>query len=112
MRVPPPPALPAGETGFRPELAPGTKTGLSNPLGFPTLKTMVNDIVKTELRNAAVNVFGSASKKESLVVSLRGIAGGAGLAEVVAQQVLGQKVYVKWPYLQVRPLSDWCWLGW
>lgn len=99
--APPPPPLPPGEKGFKPELVPGTKTGVSNPLGFPTLKTMAHDISHTEMRGAAINVFGSASKKDSLIIALRSI-GEPGLAAAVAQQVLGQKVYVKWPYLQVR----------
>lgn len=40
VRRPMPPPLPAGELGFCPCLVPGTGTGLSAPLGYPTLKSM------------------------------------------------------------------------
>lgn len=102
--VPPPPPLPPGERGFRPALAEGTQTGVYNPRGFPTLKTMQSDITGAELRPAGINIFGTASKKDSLVLSMRGVppSAGGGMAAAVAGQALGQKVYIRWPYLQAR----------
>jgi hypothetical protein len=134
----------------------GTRTGGSGPPGFPSLHT-----IKTgaELRRAGVNVFGMASRKESIILLLKvggrvwvwvstrvcGLMGpdrsklapqpvvrvrmcdpgplssprlqplhvqlgGQRLgAEQVAGALLGQRCWVKWPYLQeavVEAVSD------
>jgi hypothetical protein len=46
----------------------GTRTGAAGPPGFPTLRTLSTT---GELRKAAVNVFGMASRKESLILRLK-----------------------------------------
>jgi hypothetical protein len=105
-----PPALPSGERGFVPQFVAGTRTGGSGPPGFPSLHT-----IKTgaELRRAGVNVFGMASRKESIILLLKPLhvqLGGQRLgAEQVAGALLGQRCWVKWPYLQeavVEAVSD------
>ncbi|MEW5297011.1 MAG: hypothetical protein WDW36_000248 [Sanguina aurantia] len=93
--------LPDGVLGFEPELVAGTSTGLTSPLGFPTLRTLT---VKASLRMAGVNVLGMPSRKESVVLAvkdLRSAGGGATItASVVAASLLGARCYVSWPYLQ------------
>ncbi|EFN50461.1 hypothetical protein CHLNCDRAFT_55867, partial [Chlorella variabilis] len=66
-----------------------------------------------ELRKIGVNVFGMASRKESIILQLKGLAsqlGGQRLgAAQVAAALLGQRCWVKWPYLQeavVEAVSD------
>ena len=66
--VEPSPALPEGELGFRPKLSPGTVAGKGGPPGFPTLKTLE---LEAELKNAGVNVLGQASKKASLILTVK-----------------------------------------
>lgn len=46
----------------------GTKTGGSGPPGFPSLTTIKST---AELRKIGVNVFGMASRKESLILQLK-----------------------------------------
>ena len=82
----------------------GVKLGVDRPPGFPTMHTLT---VRGQLKNAGVNVFGTATKKESLIlrvgkggdVALRaggdGSDGAAGLAHL-----LGRRVHVGWPYLR------------
>ena len=82
----------------------GVKLGVDRPPGFPTMHTLT---VRGQLKNAGVNVFGTATKKESLIlrvgkggdVALRDggdrSAGAAGLAHL-----LGRRVHVGWPYLR------------
>lgn len=105
-----PPPLPTGERGFVPQFVAGTKTGKSGPAGFPSLDTIKST---AELRKIGVNVFGMASRKESLILQLKGLAAqlqGQRLgAEQVAGALLGQRCWVKWPYLQeavVEAVSD------
>ena len=137
----------------------GTKTGGSGPPGFPSLTTIKST---AELRKIGVNVFGMASRKESLILQLKVGAGREGkggcvqmlvsartrdgcakvrqahslvpptthrpaclvrmpqglasqlggqrlTAEQVAGALLGQRCWVKWPYLQeavVEAVSD------
>ncbi|KAL4438007.1 hypothetical protein ABPG77_004228 [Micractinium sp. CCAP 211/92] len=105
-----PPPLPTGERGFVPQFVTGTKTGKSGPAGFPSLDTIKST---AELRKIGVNVFGMASRKESIILQLKGLAAqlqGQRLgAEQVAGALLGQRCWVKWPYLQeavVEAVSD------
>ena len=65
--TPPPPPLPTGVLGLIPSLHPGTRLTDGAP-GFSTLSTLV---MRSELRKASVNVLGSASKKESLVLEVQ-----------------------------------------
>eukprot|EP00887_Chlorella_sp_A99_P000906 scaffold5.g906.t1 len=88
----------------------GTKTGAAGPPGFPSLHTLAAGV---ELRRAGCNVFGMASRKESLILLVQDLSaklGGQRLgAEQVAAAVLGQRCWVKWPYLQeavVEAVSD------
>lgn len=62
--VPPPPPLPPGVAGFPPHLTPGTRLKDGAP-GFVSLSSLQ---VKSELRKASVNVLGTASKKESIIL--------------------------------------------
>ncbi|KAL4425618.1 hypothetical protein ABPG75_009634 [Micractinium tetrahymenae] len=105
-----PPPLPTGERGFVPQFVAGTKTGSSGPPGFPSLATIKST---AELRKIGVNVFGIASRKESLILQIKGLAAqlsGQRLgAEQVAGALLGQRCWVKWPHLQeavVEAVSD------
>jgi len=94
----PPPPLPAGVLGFTPRLLKGTATGRRNPPGFPTLRTFATH---PRLAEAGCNVFGMASKKESLLLRIDDFGGGETLgAEQVAVTALGDRVFVAWPYLQ------------
>ena len=82
----------------------GVKLGVDRPPGFPTMHSLT---VRGDLKNAGVNVFGTATKKESLILrvgkggdpALRaggdGSAGAAGFAHL-----LGRRVHVGWPYLR------------
>lgn len=107
---PAPPALAPGEKGFTPSVVTGTKTGAGGPPGFPTLKILA---VSGELRRAGINVFGTASRKESVILQLKDLAsqlgGGTLTASKVAGVLVGQRSWVKWPYLQeavVEAVSD------
>lgn len=104
--VPPPPPLPPAQLGFRPQLVKGTLTGKKNPPGFPTLRTM--KLVSAELKMIGANVFGTASRKESLVLTLPDVGaalGGEATADAVAGMV-GERAYVKWPYLQEAVIAS------
>lgn len=93
-----PPPLPAGDRGFVPAVVAGTKMGATGPAGFPTLRTLA---FSSELRRAGVNVFGSTSRKESLILKVKELPGAAApTAAQVASAVVGQRAWVKWPYLQ------------
>jgi len=93
-----PPPLPPGEKGFIPSFVPGTKVGATGPAGFPTLRTLA---VSAELRRAGINVFGMTSRKESLILKVKELPGAAApTAAQVATAVVGQRAWVKWPYLQ------------
>lgn len=93
-----PPPLPPGEKGFVPSFVPGTKVGATGPAGFPTLRTLA---VSAELRRAGINVFGMTSRKESLILKVKELPGAAApTAAQVAAAVVGQRAWVKWPYLQ------------
>ncbi|KAI3438723.1 hypothetical protein D9Q98_001143 [Chlorella vulgaris] len=105
-----PPPLPAGERGFEPRFVPGTRTGGGGPPGFPSLYTIKTS---AELRRIGVNVFGMPSRKESIILQLKPLhqqLGGQRLgAQQVAGALLGQRCWVKWPYLQeavVEAVSD------
>lgn len=126
MQAPPPP-LPTGVKGFVPQFVAGTKVGATGPPGFPTLRTLA---VTGALSMSRVNVFGTPSKKESLILRVKDIALSGNAADsgaddnksatnkiaaavlninVVAAAVVGQRAWVKWPYLQeafVEAVSD------
>ena len=93
----PRPALPAGAPGFMPVLVKGTRTGAKSPPGFPTLHTIPSS---AKLLMAGCNVFGSASRKESLILKIPDLGAQAPSAEAAAEQMLGKKCFVSWPYLQ------------
>ena len=76
----------------------------SGPPNFPTIHTLP---VRGELKNAGVNVFGSATKKESLILRLgKGsdpglLAGGDGGGGASAYaHLVNQRVHIAWPYLK------------
>ena len=93
-----PPPLPAGDRGFVPAVVAGTKVGSTGPAAFPTLRTLA---FNSELRRAGVNVFGSTSRKESLILKVKELPGDAApTAAQVASAIVGQRAWVKWPYLQ------------
>ncbi|BDA46451.1 5'-3' exoribonuclease 1 [Coccomyxa sp. Obi] len=107
QRSPPPPPLPAGQRGFVPALVPGTRTVLP---GYPTLKNLS---VTPSLKPVAVEVLGAPSKKDSLVLQVKNKLGAPGAptvtASMVAPTLLGQRCWVRWPYLQeaiVQGVSD------
>lgn len=98
VKLPPPPPLKANQPGFGGQLLPGTKTGRSNPPGFPTLKTLQ---VLPEVRSIGVNVFGQASKRESLTLRATLPQGLENVAAAdVAKLFLGHKCFFGWPYLR------------
>ncbi|KAJ9516662.1 hypothetical protein QJQ45_015162, partial [Haematococcus lacustris] len=72
---PMPPPLPVGDRGFEPLICPGTTTGLYAPHGYPSLKSLT---VRPELRMAGINVLGTASRKESLLLGLRDLRAALG----------------------------------
>ena len=99
-------------------LLPGAHLGIKRPPGFPTMTTLQSTGM---LKSAGVNVFGTASKKESLIlrVDKKGdkglLVGGSddvsddnsGAAQY--QHLVGQRVHVGWPYLTesvVTAVSD------
>ena len=65
QRIPPPPPLAPGQPGFTPTLVPGTRR--FSP-GYPTLRTLA---VSPALRPVGVEVLGQASKKDSLVLTVK-----------------------------------------
>ncbi len=93
----PPPPLPDATPGFGPRLVAGTLTGALSPPGFPTLRTIA---AAPRLAPAGCNVFGMASKKESLVLRVPDLGAAPPAATVVATMVLGSRCFVSWPYLQ------------
>ncbi|KAG2447716.1 hypothetical protein HYH02_007176 [Chlamydomonas schloesseri] len=102
LERPPPPPLPAGGKGFTPQLVAGTRIGLNTPQGMPTLKSLQ---VRPQMRNAGVNVLGTPSRKESLILGLKDLREALGGAVLSAEQVaksglLGSRAYINWPYLQ------------
>ncbi|KAG2430247.1 hypothetical protein HXX76_010345 [Chlamydomonas incerta] len=102
LERPPPPPLPAGGKGFVPQLVAGTRIGLSTPQGMPTLKSLQ---VRPQMRNAGVNVLGTPSRKDSLILGLKDLREALGGAVLSAEQVaksglLGSRAYINWPYLQ------------
>ena len=97
MMVAPPPPFPANEKGFTSNLIKGTTTGLANPIGYPSLLSLK---LSSRLDAVGVNVFGSASKKRSLVLELQ----APGLSNVVkleqiGKALLGERCFTGWPYL-------------
>ena len=83
----------------------GVKLGVDRPPGFPTMHSLA---LRGELKHAGVNVFGTASKKESLVVRmgrggdpalLVGAEEGASGAAAYAH-LLNRRVHIDWPYLK------------
>jgi 5'-3' exoribonuclease 1 len=93
----PPPPLPADTPGFGPRLVKGTTTGALSPPGFPTLRTIP---ATARLQAAGCNVFGMASKKDSLVLRVADLGPSPPGAAQVASLVLNSRCFVCWPYLQ------------
>ena len=97
-------------------LLPGVQTGVKRPPGFPTMHTLA---CRGDLKSAGVNVFGTASKKESLILKVakggdealldtedgsRDVSSAAAYAHLV-----GRRVHIGWPYLReaaVTAVSD------
>ncbi|GFH21041.1 5'-3' exoribonuclease 1 [Haematococcus lacustris] len=107
---PMPPPLPVGDRGFEPLICPGTTTGLYAPHGYPSLKSLT---VRPELRMAGINVLGTASRKESLLLVLRDLRAALGGRTIntgdIAKSLLNTRCYVNWPYLQearIERVSD------
>ena len=95
---PPLKALEEGDIGFSSGLLKGVRLGTHAPMGFPTLKSLLHS---SRLHNAGVNVFGQPTKRESLVVDIKGMGDDVEItAEMVAEAILGKKCYVGWPYLK------------
>ena len=92
-----PPPLPPTVRGFGPWLVPGTRLGGASPPGFPTLRTIH---ASARLANSGCNVFGSASKKESLLVRVSDLGPEPPSAADVSDMLLGSRCFVSWPYLQ------------
>ena len=107
MMVAPPPPFPEGEKGFTAEMTKGTTTGLGNPMGFPTLQTLK---VSSRLDAVGVDVFGTSSKKKSLVLELKapGIPAAIKLDQI-GKALLGERCFIGWPYLKestITAISD------
>ncbi len=58
--------------------------------------------VKAVLKSAAVNVLGTPSRKESLILALPDLGNTKVPAAKLAPALLGKRCFVQWPYLQVR----------
>ena len=93
--------------GGRGCLLPGVKLGVDRPPGFPTMTSLE---ARGELKHAGVNVFGTASKKESLILRV-GRGGDPGLLTdsdsaddstraAAFAHLLGRRVFISWPYLK------------
>jgi 5'-3' exoribonuclease 1 len=98
VSAPPPEPLQKAQPGFQPKLLEGTVTGAAGPPGFASLRTLK---VSPRLYMAGVNVFGTASKKDSLVLQLRdpGDDNERLTAARVAAAALGKRCHVQWPFL-------------
>ena len=101
LQVAPPP-LPAGEKGFVPQLVDGTRVGVGGPPGFPTLRSLS---LEGSLRRAGCNIFGMTSRKESLILTVKGLEDQLEAKELpslsqIAGVLVGHRTWVKWPYLQ------------
>ena len=85
VRMPPPPPIPDGEPGFTHEPPGGPKARSAAPAaGFPTLRGLPAD---ARLRAVQANVLGMPSKRESVVLRPRAIAGEE--AAAVAEEEAG-----------------------
>ena len=93
----PRPALPPDTPGFGPWLVKGTRTGAKSPPGFPTLHTVPTT---AKLVMAGVTVFGTPSRKESLILRVPDLGASAPSAEAAAALMLGRRCFVTWPFLQ------------
>ena len=106
LPTPPPPPLPDGVLGFEPKLVKGTKLGALSPVGFPTLKTLK---ATARLAPIGVNVFGMTSRRDSVVLAFQDMEDGAMTPQQVAPVILGERCFVRWPWLQeavVTGVSD------
>ena len=121
----PPGEFPADRKCFggRDCLLPGVQIGVRRPPGFPTMHTLSS---RGDLKCAGVNVFGTASKKESLILK---VAKSGDRALLLAEKdsktdasastdvsfaaayahLVGRRVHIGWPYLReasVTAVSD------
>lgn len=86
-------------------LVPGVLLGKDAISGFPSLHTIA---FNGQLGFHGVNIFQSDSRKETMVVSIENDYDGS-KSEDVAQLLVGQRVFVGYPYLQealVKGVSD------
>jgi 5'-3' exoribonuclease 1 len=96
-KLPRPGALAPQDVGFGPSLVPGTRVGVHAPYGFPTLFALP---VETERVVGQINVFGTASKKESLIVRPRSISALLTSASLAQAQAAGELHTTIQPYIQ------------
>ncbi|KAJ6450152.1 exonuclease II [Mycena sanguinolenta] len=87
-------------------LVPGVHLGATAPAGFPSLKTLPHTAV---LGVHGVNVHGSESRNNSMVVHIGDSPHEGRKPEAIARDFLGKRVFVGWPFLQegrVAAVSD------
>ncbi|KAF7374113.1 5'-3' exoribonuclease 1 [Mycena sanguinolenta] len=78
-------------------LVPGVHLGAAAPAGFPSLKTLPHTAV---LGVHGVNVHGSESRNNSMVVHIGDSPYEGHKPEAIARDFLGKRVFVGWPFLQ------------
>ena len=110
VRMPPPPPLPDGELGFTPEPPGGpAERGAPPAPGFPTLRGLP---LAARLAAAGVNVLGLPSRRESVLLRPAvpgvGCPSPPGAAGAAAGAALGQRCWVKWPYLVEASVTAVC----
>lgn len=77
-------------------LCDGVFLGAAALAGFPSLKTLQHT---AQLGVHGVNVFNADSRNPSMVVSIHSAYEGM-TTEQVAQEMVGQKTFIGWPFLQ------------
>lgn len=77
-------------------LCDGVFLGAAALAGFPSLKTLQHT---AQLGVHGVNVFNSDSRNPSMVVSIHSAYEGM-TTEQIAQEMVGQKTFIGWPFLQ------------
>ena len=110
VRMPPPPPLPDGEPGFTPEPPGGpAERGAPPAPGFPTLRGLP---FTATLQAAGVNVLGLASRRPSVILrpSVPGVGcpSPPGAASAAGAAAIGQRCWVKWPYLVEAAVTAVC----
>ena len=86
-------------------LCDGVLLGAESLAGFPSLKTIHHHAT---LEPHGVNIHGSASRNNSMIIHVRNLHEDKGTREV-AEEIIGQRVFIGWPFLQeskVTAVSD------